>query len=74
MGHKIESKLAMVKAGVPVVPGPNEPLESEDAAVRAADSVGYPVMLKASAGGGGIGMRLCWSADELTEAFASVLL
>jgi acetyl-CoA carboxylase, biotin carboxylase subunit len=69
MGHKIESKLAMVKAGVPVVPGPNEPLESEDAAVKAAESVGYPVMLKASAGGGGIGMSKCKNEKQLRQAF-----
>lgn len=69
MGHKIESKLAMVKAGVPVVPGPIEPLESEDAAVHAAESVGYPVMLKASAGGGGIGMAKCRNEKQLRQAF-----
>jgi acetyl-CoA carboxylase biotin carboxylase subunit len=66
MGSKIESKLAMIAAGVPVVPGPVEALESEDAAVAVADAVGYPVMLKASAGGGGIGMsRTANSRDFL---------
>jgi acetyl-CoA carboxylase biotin carboxylase subunit len=69
MGHKIESKLAMVAAGVPVVPGPIDALESEDAAVKAAEQCGYPVMLKASAGGGGIGMSKCRSEKQLRQAF-----
>ncbi len=69
MGSKIESKQAMVKAGVPVVPGPIEALESEDDAVAAANAVGYPVMLKASAGGGGIGMAKCKNEKQLRSAF-----
>src|SRR4051812_34893420 len=69
MGSKIESKLAMAAAGVPVVPGPIEALETEDAAVTAADAVGYPVMLKASAGGGGIGMAKCKSEKQLRAAY-----
>ncbi|PWC19926.1 urea carboxylase [Brenneria roseae subsp. roseae] len=47
-------------------------LEDVDAALTAAIAIGYPVMLKSTAGGGGIGMRVCWSADELSEAFESV--
>jgi len=69
MGSKIESKLAMVAAGVPVVPGPVEALETEDAAVAVAVDVGYPVMLKASAGGGGIGMYKCKNEKQLRSAF-----
>ncbi|HEY4222429.1 MAG TPA: biotin carboxylase N-terminal domain-containing protein [Myxococcota bacterium] len=69
MGSKIESKLAMAAAGVPVVPGPIEALETEDAAVTAADACGYPVMLKASAGGGGIGMAKCKSEKQLRAAY-----
>jgi acetyl-CoA carboxylase, biotin carboxylase subunit len=69
MGSKIESKIAMRDAGVPVVPGPLEALETEDDAVRAADSVGYPVMLKASAGGGGIGMARCRNEKQLRAAY-----
>jgi acetyl-CoA carboxylase biotin carboxylase subunit len=69
MGSKIESKLAMIAAGVPVVPGPVEALESEDAAVAVAEAVGYPVMLKASAGGGGIGMSKCKNDKQLRSAF-----
>ncbi len=69
MGSKIESKLAMIAAGVPVVPGPVEALESEDAAVVAAEAAGWPVMLKASAGGGGIGMAKCKNEKQLRSAF-----
>ncbi len=69
MGSKIESKLAMIAAGVPVVPGPVEALETEDAAVAVAVDVGYPVMLKASAGGGGIGMYKCKNEKQLRSAF-----
>ncbi|MEM8994948.1 MAG: biotin carboxylase N-terminal domain-containing protein, partial [Acidobacteriota bacterium] len=53
MGSKIESRRLMIDAGVPVVPGGRDPLADEDAALAFADGVGYPVMLKASAGGGG---------------------
>jgi acetyl-CoA carboxylase biotin carboxylase subunit len=69
MSSKIESKLTMAKAGVPVVPGPIAALESEQDAVHAADAVGYPVMLKASAGGGGIGMAKCQSEKQLRSAY-----
>jgi acetyl-CoA carboxylase biotin carboxylase subunit len=69
MGSKIESKITMKEAGVPVVPGPIEALETEDAAVAAANSVGFPVMLKASAGGGGIGMAKCKNEKQLRQAF-----
>jgi acetyl-CoA carboxylase, biotin carboxylase subunit len=69
MGSKIEAKAAMRAAGVPVVPGPDGALETEDAAVAAANEVGYPVMLKASAGGGGIGLSKCRSEKQLRQAF-----
>ena len=69
MGSKIESKLTMVEAGVPVVPGPIHAIEHEDDAVRIADDVGWPVMLKTSAGGGGIGMAKCKNEKQLRNAF-----
>jgi len=69
MGSKIESKLTMIEAGVPVVPGPVHALEHEDDAVKVAEQVGYPVMLKASAGGGGIGMAKCKNEKQLRGAF-----
>ena len=70
MGSKIESRKAMEKAGVPVVPGITYPLADEEEAVEAADRIGYPVMLKASAGGGGIGMQVVHNGDEIRKAFA----
>ncbi|MCM3571118.1 acetyl-CoA carboxylase biotin carboxylase subunit [Neobacillus mesonae] len=70
MGSKIESRKAMEEAGVPVVPGITYPLTDAEEAVEAADRIGYPVMLKASAGGGGIGMQLVQNGDEIRKAFA----
>jgi acetyl-CoA carboxylase biotin carboxylase subunit len=69
MGSKIESRRLMIDAGVPVVPGGRDPLADVEAALAAAEEVGYPVMLKASAGGGGKGMRRVESADKLAAAF-----
>ncbi|MEJ2061280.1 MAG: biotin carboxylase N-terminal domain-containing protein, partial [Gammaproteobacteria bacterium] len=56
---------------VPLLPGSGL-LDDADHALREAERIGYPVMLKSTAGGGGIGMQLCWNADELGEAFHSV--
>lgn len=70
MGSKIESRKAMEEAGVPVVPGITYPLADADEAVEAADRIGYPVMLKASAGGGGIGMQVVHNGEEILKAFA----
>jgi propionyl-CoA carboxylase alpha chain len=69
MGDKIESKAIAEKAGMPTVPGSDGAVADADAALAAADSVGYPVLLKASAGGGGKGMRIARSAEECREAF-----
>lgn len=69
MGSKIESRKAMEEAGVPVVPGITYPLADAEEAVQVADRMGYPVMLKASAGGGGIGMQVVYNAEEIRKAF-----
>jgi acetyl-CoA carboxylase biotin carboxylase subunit len=69
MGSKLESRRLMTEAGVPVVPGGQQALEDLDEAQALAEEIGFPVMLKASAGGGGKGMRLVGSADELAAAF-----
>ncbi|QQS42371.1 MAG: acetyl-CoA carboxylase biotin carboxylase subunit [Acidobacteriota bacterium] len=69
MGGKISARKIAIDAGVPVVPGTTEPLASFEAAEKTAEEVGYPVMLKASAGGGGKGMRLVHEAKELKSAF-----
>jgi acetyl-CoA carboxylase, biotin carboxylase subunit len=70
MGDKTEARRRMIDAGVPVVPGVAEPLADADAALEAAGTFGYPVLLKAAAGGGGKGMRIVYAADELRRAFA----
>ncbi|MGB8955831.1 MAG: acetyl-CoA carboxylase biotin carboxylase subunit [Tumebacillaceae bacterium] len=70
MGSKIESRKAMEIAGVPVVPGITRPLVDEEEGVVVANEIGYPVMLKASGGGGGIGMQVVNSDDELRKAYA----
>lgn len=69
MGSKIEAKAAMRAANVPTVPGTEGALGSEDEAAKAAEEIGYPVMLKASAGGGGIGMTFCKSEKKLRKSF-----
>jgi acetyl-CoA carboxylase biotin carboxylase subunit len=69
MGGKISARKIAIDAGVPVVPGTTEPLQSFEDAEKTAKEVGYPIMLKASAGGGGKGMRLVESADELRSAY-----
>ncbi len=68
MGDKVTSRQAMQAAGVPVVPGTTEPLSDDAEAARIAAGIGYPVMIKASAGGGGKGMRKVDSADQLASA------
>src|SRR5215210_4767979 len=70
MGDKIESKKAAAAARVSTVPGFLGVIESPQQAVAIADEIGYPVMIKASAGGGGKGMRIAFSADEVAEGFA----
>src|SRR5574339_1075702 len=72
MGDKIESKKLAKEAGVNVVPGFVGEIEDTDHAVKIAGDIGYPVMMKASAGGGGKGMRLAWSEQDVREGFESV--
>jgi acetyl-CoA carboxylase, biotin carboxylase subunit len=69
MGDKSRAKKAMIKAGVPVIPGSPGVVEDEDKALGVAAEVGYPVILKASAGGGGRGMRVVREPGELAPAF-----
>jgi propionyl-CoA carboxylase alpha chain len=69
MGDKIESKKLAQAAGVNVVPGFLGDIATTDDAVRIAGEIGYPVMMKASAGGGGKGMRLAWSEQDVREGF-----
>jgi acetyl-CoA carboxylase biotin carboxylase subunit len=69
MGDKSRARRVMKKAGVPILPGTDGPIESEDKAVKAAKEIGYPVIIKATAGGGGRGMRVVRAAGELSHAF-----
>ncbi len=69
MGDKITAKETMIKAGVPVVPGGEGLLQSVDEAKGLAKDMGYPVILKATAGGGGKGMRIVWEESELEKAY-----
>ena len=69
MGDKITAKETMIKAGVPVVPGGEGLLESLDEAKRIASEMSYPVILKATAGGGGKGMRIVWQEAEMERAY-----
>jgi acetyl-CoA carboxylase, biotin carboxylase subunit len=69
MGDKITAKETMIKAGVPVVPGGKGLLESLDEAKGMAVEIGYPIILKATAGGGGKGMRVVWEESEMERAY-----
>ncbi|WHY79233.1 acetyl-CoA carboxylase biotin carboxylase subunit [Neobacillus sp. WH10] len=71
MGDKIVSRQTMEKAGVPVVPGSGDGLKTIEEAMVHAESIGYPVMLKASGGGGGIGMVLCETEQALVNSYES---
>ncbi len=71
MGDKIAARNQMKAAGIPIVPGVDRGLSSVEEAKRAANEIGYPIMLKASAGGGGIGMQIVHSDQELEKAFES---
>src|SRR5699024_7120942 len=69
MGSKIEARKTMEKVGVPIVPGNSTPLFKLEEAKKIAEQTGYPLMLKASAGGGGIGMQIVHDLEELRKVF-----
>jgi acetyl-CoA carboxylase biotin carboxylase subunit len=71
MGDKITAKLTAVELGIPVVPGSDGEVKTETDALRTAAEIGYPVLIKATAGGGGRGMKVATSADELVEAWST---
>lgn len=71
MGDKSAAKKAMKAAGVPVIPGSEGEIETEEEAVAVAQEFGYPVIIKASAGGGGRGMRVAYTREELIRRFAT---
>ncbi|MFQ5581599.1 MAG: acetyl-CoA carboxylase biotin carboxylase subunit [Mariprofundaceae bacterium] len=69
MGSKTQARAAMIAAGVPVIPGSEDSLKSVEEAIQLAIDMGYPVMLKAAAGGGGRGIRRCDNEEELRENY-----
>ncbi|MBZ5796920.1 hypothetical protein K8353_43435, partial [Burkholderia contaminans] len=69
MGDKINARAQMIKAGVPVIPGSDGEVHNSEEALIVAEKIGYPVMLKASAGGGGKGIRKVEKPDDLVSAF-----
>ncbi|CAC5389610.1 PCCA [Mytilus coruscus] len=69
MGDKIESKRIATKAGVNMIPGHDGVVEDVDSCIKYANEIGYPVMVKASAGGGGKGMRIAWNDKECRDAY-----
>lgn len=69
MGNKSQARLTMIEAGVPVVPGTKEPVYDAKRGAVLAESIGYPVMIKASSGGGGKGMRIAFGPDDFEENF-----
>ena len=69
MGDKVTAKETMIKAGVPVVPGVEGLLQSMDHAKKSAKEIGYPVILKATAGGGGKGMRIVWKEEDIEKNY-----
>ena len=73
MGDKARARRAMKKAGVPVLPGSDGPVQGEEQAVKVAKELGYPVIIKAVAGGGGRGMRVVRSAEELSKALKTAM-
>lgn len=73
MGDKTEARRTMIKAGIPVIPGTDDNIDSIYSAIREANRIGYPVMLKATSGGGGRGIRRCNNRKELEEAFPRII-
>jgi acetyl-CoA carboxylase biotin carboxylase subunit len=71
MGDKIAAKRAVRAVGIPVVPGSDGPVTSEAEALREADKIGYPVLIKAAAGGGGRGMKVAATREDVAEAYAT---
>jgi acetyl-CoA carboxylase biotin carboxylase subunit len=71
MGDKIAAKKAVREAGIPVVPGSDGAITSEAEAIAAAEAIGYPVLIKAAAGGGGRGMKVAKDREEVAEAYAT---
>jgi acetyl-CoA carboxylase biotin carboxylase subunit len=73
LGDKARARKAMKKAGLPMLPGSDGPVENEEKALKVAKDIGYPVIIKAVAGGGGRGMRIVRAPDELPQLFRTAM-
>jgi acetyl-CoA/propionyl-CoA carboxylase biotin carboxyl carrier protein len=71
MGSKTRARQAMLAAGVPIIPGTTDAVGSAEEVAALGEEIGYPLLIKAAAGGGGKGMEIVWSADEAAQAFES---
>lgn len=69
MGHKSQARNTMIAAGIPVIPGSTEPIYDSDTGARIANSIGYPIIVKAALGGGGKGMRVAYTPEEFHVSF-----
>lgn len=67
MGNKLSAKKIALEMGIPLVPGTSDPIENADEAIKAAEQIGFPILIKAAAGGGGKGMRVVKDSDSFTE-------
>lgn len=74
MGNKSQARKTMLQAGIPVVPGGKEPVYTVEEAKKMAEEIGYPVMIKASSGGGGKGMRISWGPEDFDMNFQNAQL
>ncbi len=70
MGNKSQARKTMMDAGIPVVPGSKEPIHHADHALELAHEIGWPIMIKASSGGGGKGLRVSWDENDFVDQFA----
>jgi acetyl-CoA carboxylase biotin carboxylase subunit len=70
MGDKVTAKKTMKEAGVPIIPGSDGVIENDEQVIKTAEKIGYPVILKAAAGGGGKGMRIVYNSDAVKQQFA----
>ena len=71
MGHKSQARNTMIQAGVPVIPGTDQPVTDVEQGKEEAEKLGYPVIIKAALGGGGKGMRVAWNASEFESSFST---
>lgn len=74
MGNKSQARRTMMEAGIPVIPGTKEPIYNAQDGLKQACAIGFPVMIKASSGGGGKGMRIAWDQDTFCQSFHTAQL